>query len=197
MGGKGEQPPAGTTETAVRGISARGQRCAGEHRPLRVAGGPRRRGRRPQHRRRCPRRPSMWLSISGFVRSSSGGNGQHGGSARPTRPPPRAAPTMPTVQPARGRGAGRLFRSPRHPGGSSSGQPLAASRARTRSTSAGRGQSVGELGDQNPDVDMVELAAVCQFLCHRLDLVLGQALPHQSKQGDAVWARHTVGISRR
>ena len=69
---------------------------------------------------------------------------------------------MPTVQPARGRGVGRLFRLlgvsrvvERPPVGGQAG-------AHSLDVIGG-GHCVGELRDQHADVDVVELAAVDQL----------------------------------
>ena len=55
------------------------------------------------------------------------------------------------------------MRSPPASRGSSSGQPLAASRSSHPLDVLGSGQFVGDLGDQHADVDVVELAAVLQL----------------------------------
>ena len=157
IGGQRQQPSAGTTEPAVRGFGAGGQRRRGEHRPL----GRTRRARRRHHHRNVVvdrlTRLAKTLSVKSFgARRRPAPEAQT--RVRQARPPTPAAPTALTRLTGRRRGAGRLFgllgvtRVIERPalGGQSLPDPLDV---------LGRGNSSVICGDQHADVDVVELAA--------------------------------------
>ena len=152
-GGQRQQPGAGAAEPVVGGRRAGDQRARRQHGALRAYRWCPRSTPPGRRRRRCPRRPAMPLSAVSLWRGSRRG---------------RAARAVAAVQHAFQRGHHRQRRRARRDDeraqggysvglallrssvsrGSSSGQPLAAKRSRTRSTSIGQRQLVGQLGDQ-------------------------------------------------
>ena len=136
---QGQQPPARPAQPIMGSRRAGGQRGGGEQRALGV-------------RRWCPSvvatsatSSSMGASTrspSSAERSSRVGNrDQRGGLARPTPAPARPVVGRPRSPRPSAKARRTAIRCPRRRGRLSSGQPLVASRSRTRSTSSGDGNS--------------------------------------------------------